>query len=303
MANSFPAYLDLLQQDQFPEKIEQAKKLLLSCRVCPRQCRVNRLAGELGECRSGYEPIISSYFSHFGEEAPLVGRHGSGTIFIGGCNLLCLFCQNYDTSHLLSGRAVSIKRFAELMLKLQQAGCHNINVVTPSHIVPQLIEALYLAAQDGLTLPLVYNSGGYDSQESLELLDGLVDIYMPDFKFFNDELGEKYTAVDNYGTVARWAIKEMHRQVGDLIIENGIARRGLLVRHLVMPGMLEDSRRIFHFLAEEISRDTYLNVMPQYRPAGEAGNYEEIDRPLHYSEFSAAIKLAREAGLYRLDKE
>ncbi|OGB63875.1 MAG: radical SAM protein [Caldithrix sp. RBG_13_44_9] len=303
MADSFPAYLDLLQKNQFPEKIEQAKKLFLSCRVCPRQCRVNRLAGELGECRSGYDPIISSYFPHFGEEAPLVGRYGSGTIFIGGCNLLCLFCQNYDTSHLLSGRPVSIQRFAKLMLKLQQSGCHNINIVTPSHIVPQLIETLHLAARNGLTLPLVYNSGGYDSLESLQLLEGLVDIYMPDFKFFNDELGAKYTAVDNYGTIAQQAIKEMHRQVGDLVIENGIAQRGLLVRHLVMPGMLEDSRKVFHFLANEISRNTYLNVMPQYRPAGEARNYEEIDWPLPYSEFLSAVKLAREAGLYRLDKE
>jgi putative pyruvate formate lyase activating enzyme len=303
MADSFPVYLDLLQKNQFPEKIERAKKLLFSCRVCPRQCRVNRVAGELGECRSGYEPIVSSYFPHFGEEAPLVGHHGSGTIFIGGCNLLCLFCQNYDVSHQLSGRPASIPRFAELMLRLQKSGCHNINIVTASHIVPQLIEAFYLAAQDGLTLPLVYNTSGYDSLESLELLDGLVDIYMPDFKFFSDELGAKYTAVDNYGTIARQAIRDMHRQVGDLIIENGIAQRGLLVRHLVMPGMLEDSRQIFHFLANEISRDTYLNVMPQYRPAGEAGNHAEIDRPLHYSEFSEAISLAREAGLHRLDKE
>ena len=303
MADSFPVYLDLLQKNQFPEKIEQAKKLLISCRVCPRQCRVNRLAGELGECRSGYDPIISSYFPHFGEEAPLVGHHGSGTIFIGGCNLLCLFCQNYDVSHQLSGRPASIPRFAQLMLRLQKSGCHNINIVTPSHIVPQLIEALYLAAQAGLALPLVYNSSGYDSLESLQLLDGLVDIYMPDFKFSSDELGAKYTAVDNYGTIVKQAIKEMHRQVGDLVIENGIARRGLLVRHLVMPGMLEDSRQVFHFLANEISRNTYLNVMPQYRPAGEAANYNEIDRPLHYSEFSEAISLAREAGLHRLDKE
>jgi putative pyruvate formate lyase activating enzyme len=303
MVQPYPIYLRTLPAGKSEEKIAAGRNLLSNCQVCPRQCGVNRLEGELGECRIGYEPIISSYFPHFGEEAPLVGRNGSGTIFIGGCNLLCLFCQNYDTSHLLSGRAVSIQHFAELMLKLQQVGCHNINIVTPSHIVPQLIEALHLAAQKGLTIPLVYNSGGYDSLESLKLLEGLVDIYMPDFKFFSDTLGEKYTAVKNYGTIARQAIKEMHHQVGDLVIDNGIARRGLLVRHLLMPGMLEDSRRIFHFLVDEISRDTYLNIMPQYRPAGEAGNYEEIARPLHYPEFLAAIKLARETGLYRLDKE
>lgn len=303
MEKASPVYLRTLREGKFPEKIARARELASQCRVCPRQCGVNRLQGERGECRIGYQPIVSSYFPHFGEEAPLVGWHGSGTIFMGGCNLLCLFCQNYDTSHLLVGREVSILQFAEMMLKLQTLGCHNINIVTPSHVVPQLIEALYLAAQDGLEIPLVYNSGGYDSLESLQLLNGLVDIYMPDFKFFSDELGAKYTAVGNYGTTARVVLKEMHRQVGDLVIEQGLARRGLLVRHLVMPGMLEDSSRIFHFLANEISRHTYLNVMPQYRPAGEAHKCEEIDRPLSYSEFLQAVQLAKKAGLYRLDKE
>lgn len=303
MGKASPVYLRTLREGKFPEKIARARELASQCRVCPRQCGVNRLQGERGECHIGYQPIVSSYFPHFGEEAPLVGWHGSGTIFMGGCNLLCLFCQNYDTSHLLVGREVSILQFAEMMLKLQTLGCHNINIVTPSHVVPQLIEALYLAAQDGLEIPLVYNSGGYDSLESLQLLNGLVDIYMPDFKFFSDELGAKYTAVGNYGTTARVVLKEMHRQVGDLVIEQGLARRGLLVRHLVMPGMLEDSSRIFHFLANEISRHTYLNVMPQYRPAGEAHKCEEIDRPLSYSEFLQAVQLAKKAGLYRLDKE
>ncbi len=303
MEKASPVYLKSLREGKFPEKIARARELASQCRVCPRQCGVNRLQDERGECRVGYKPIISSYFPHFGEEAPLVGWHGSGTIFIGGCNLLCLFCQNYDTSHLLVGREVGIPRFAEMMLKLQALGCHNINIVTPSHVVPQLIEALYLAAQDGLEVPLVYNSGGYDSLESLQLLDGLVDIYMPDFKFFSDELGAKYTAVMNYGTISRAALKEMHRQVGDLVIEQGLARQGLLVRHLVMPGILEDSRHIFEFLAREISPHTYLNVMPQYRPAGEAGNYKELNRPLHHSEFIRAISLAKAAGLYRLDKE
>lgn len=303
MEKAIPVYLRTLREGKFPEKIARVRELARQCQVCPRHCGVNRLAGEHGECRVGYNPIISSYFPHFGEETPLVGWQGSGTIFIGGCNLLCLFCQNYDTSHLLVGRTVSIPQFAEIMLKLQRLGCHNINIVTPSHIVPALIEALYLAAQDGLEIPLVYNSGGYDSPDSLQLLDGLIDVYMPDFKFFDDALGAKYTAVDNYGTIARQAIKEMHRQVGDLVIENGLARQGLLVRHLVMPGMLEDSRHIFEFLAREISPHTYLNVMPQYRPAGEAYNYEEIHRSLHYSEFIQAISLAKAAGLYRLDKE
>jgi putative pyruvate formate lyase activating enzyme len=298
---SIPAYLSLTE-DQFQEKIEQGKRNLENCTVCPRKCGVNRLKDELGECRSGYQPIISSYFPHFGEEAPLVGQKGSGTIFIGGCNLQCLFCQNYETSHQLEGQPLSIPRFADMMLTLQENGCHNINIVTPSHIVPQLIEALYLAAKGGLSIPLVYNCGGYDSLESLGLLNGLVDIYMPDFKFFSDPLAQRYTAVSDYATVVKQAIKEMHQQVGDLIIEEGLAKKGLLVRHLVMPGMLQDSQRIFQFLASEISTDTYLNIMPQYRPAGEARRHEEINRPLNYSEFLEALKMAKELGFTRLDK-
>jgi len=299
--NYIPSYLSL-KENLFQEKIEQGKSNLENCQVCPRQCHVNRLEEELGECRSGYQPIISSYFPHFGEEAPLVGQKGSGTIFIGGCNLQCLFCQNYETSHLLEGRPVSIIRLAEMMLTLQENGCHNVNIVTPSHIVPQLIEALFMAIQGGLSIPLVYNCGGYDSLESLRLLDGLVDIYMPDFKFFSDTLGQRYTAVTDYATLAKKAIKEMHRQVGDLKIVQGLAKKGLLVRHLVMPAMLQDSQKIFRFLASEISPDTYINIMPQYRPAGEARRHEEINRPLNYSEFLEALRKAKELGLTRLDK-
>ena len=296
-----PAYASLAE-NQFQDKLEQGRGMLENCQVCPRQCHVNRLEEELGECRSGYQPIISSYFPHFGEEAPLVGQKGSGTIFIGGCNLQCLFCQNYETSHLLEGQPVSITRLAEIMLTLQENGCHNINIVTPSHIVPQLVEALFLAVQGGLTIPLVYNCGGYDSMESLQLLDGLVDIYMPDFKFFSDALAHRYTAVSNYATMAKKAIIEMHRQVGDLTIEKGLAKKGLLVRHLVMPGMMQDSQKIFQFLAQKISPDTYVNIMPQYRPAGEAHRHEEISRPLNYSEFLEALRMAKELGLTRLDK-
>jgi putative pyruvate formate lyase activating enzyme len=298
----YPKYLKIFKEKGFEKKITTGTKLLKNCTVCPRKCNVNRLNGELGECRTGNEPIVSSHFAHFGEEAPLVGNQGSGTIFIAGCNLLCLFCQNYDLSHNLNGRPVSIKRFAEMMLELQEAGCHNINIVTPSHVVPQLIEAIHLATRNGLRLPIVYNSSGYDNLISLNLLNNLIDIYMPDFKFYSNVLGAKYTAVSNYATVAKKAIKEMHKQVGDLIIENGIAKRGLLIRHLVMPGMLEDSKKIFQFISSEISKKTYVNVMPQYRPSGEARNYPEIDHPLHYSEFLQAINLAKEAGLERLDK-
>ena len=302
MLKDYPKYLKMFKEKGFEKKITTGKKLLQNCTVCPRNCKVNRLNGELGECKTGYEPVVSSHFAHIGEEAPLVGNRGSGTIFIAGCNLLCLFCQNYDISHTINGRPVSIKRFAEMMLELQEAGCHNINIVTPSHIVPQLVEALYLAAKIGLHLPIVYNSSGYDSLGSLRLLDGLIDIYMPDFKFYSDISGERYTAVKNYATVAKKVIKEMYKQVGDLIIENGISIKGLLIRHLVMPGMLEDSNKIFQYISSEISKNTYINIMPQYRPSGEARNYPEIDRPLHYSEFLEAVDLAKEVGLKRLDK-
>jgi len=302
MNNSYPSYLRLFENGNLQKKVTAAKKILEDCRVCPRNCRVNRVRGELGECRIGAEPIISSYFPHFGEEAPLVGSRGSGTIFICGCNLRCLFCQNYDISHQLLGKSTSIKRFAGMMLELQDAGCHNINIVTPSHIVPQLLEALWYAITDGLRLPIVYNSSGYDSLASLKLLDGVIDIYMPDFKFFSNALAQRYTAVSDYATVAKAAISEMHRQVGDLQIGGGIARRGLLIRHLVMPGMLVDSQKIFEFISREISSDTYLNVMPQYRPAGEASNYSEIGRSLNYTVFLQAVEMARNAGLQRLDK-
>ena len=298
-----PLYLKTLEQGQFPARVRKLKSLLKRCRVCPRNCAVNRLTDETGDCGIGRLPRVSSYFPHFGEEAPLVGWSGSGTIFMAGCNLLCVFCQNYEISHLREGRAVINERLARMMLELQDAGCHNINIVTPSHVVPQIAEALLLAAQKGLRLPLVYNTGAYDSLHTLRLLDGLVDIYMPDFKFYDDALAARYTGVKDYGTVARAAIKEMHRQVGDLVInERGIAVRGLLVRHLVMPGMTGDAGKIMKFLAEEISTKTYVNIMAQYRPVGEAHRYREIDRRPSSAEFAAVVKAARESGLQRLDK-
>jgi len=301
---SYPAYIDTVRSSQFLRRLKLARELLAPCRVCPRNCQVNRLQEETGECGVGRLAIISSYFPHFGEERPLVGQHGSGTIFMAGCNLGCVFCQNFEISHLRRGEPVPPERFAGMMLELQKAGCHNINIVTPSHIVPQLLEAVSLAARHGLQIPLVYNSSGYDSMASLKLLEGIVDIYMPDFKFFDDAVAARYTAVSNYGSVARKALREMHRQVGDLQIdENGLARRGLLVRHLVMPGMLEQSRQIFHFLASEISRNTYVNIMAQYRPMGEAYRYPDINRRVRYQEVREAYRLAREAGLWRFDEE
>ncbi|GAB4342359.1 MAG: radical SAM protein [Calditrichia bacterium] len=296
-----PAYQSALESGELEQKARQAESMLRSCRVCPRNCAVNRLAGKPGKCKVGAEAIVSSAFPHFGEEACLVGNGGSGTIFFGGCNLQCTFCQNYETSHLLEGWETSSEELAEKMLRLQNEGCHNINLVTPSHVVPQIMRALFLAAQNGLKLPLVYNTSAYDALNTLKFLEGLIDIYMPDFKFFKNQSAARFTEVDDYADRAKEAIKEMHRQVGDLQIVNGLAVRGLLLRHLVMPGYVNESREIFRFIATEISPDTYVNIMAQYRPAGREGRRSSIGRRVLQEEYHQAVAAAREAGLWRLE--
>jgi putative pyruvate formate lyase activating enzyme len=299
----WPSYLKLYRENVLKERIDKAYRILEKCTLCPRQCKVNRLEGEKGICKTGILPVISSYNAHFGEESPLVGRHGSGTIFITHCNLLCLFCQNYEISHLGEGREVSIEAFARMMINLQEIGCHNINFVTPTHVVPQILDALLVAIEMGLKIPLVYNSSGYDAVETLKLLDGVFDIYMPDFKFTDPEVAKKMCKAEDYPERAKEAIKEMHRQVGDLIIdENGIARRGLLVRHLVMPEGLAGTANAMRFIAQEISKNTYVNIMNQYRPCGEAHKISSINRTLKMEEYTEAIRLTKEAGLSRLDK-
>ena len=241
---------------------------------------------------------MSSAFPHHGEEDCLRGWSGSGTIFLGNCNLRCVFCQNFDISWEAQGQPVTAEQLADQMLRLQELGCHNINFVTPSHVVPQILEALLVAAERGLRLPLVYNTGGYDRLETLRWLDGIVDIYMPDFKFWKPETAQELANAADYPDVARAAIKEMHRQVGDLVLDDrGLARRGLLVRHLVMPGGLDETREILRFLAREVSPDTFVNLMPQYRPEGLASRFPTIARPLSGSEFQAAVAIAREEGL------
>ncbi len=278
--------------------------MLEKCRLCPRNCGVNRLAGESGECHTTSRAVVSSYGSHFGEEAPLVGRHGSGTIFFTHCNLRCLFCQNYTISQLGEGTVTDSKGLAGIMLSLQASGSHNINLVSPTHVIPHILDALELAAGEGLGLPLVYNSGGYDSVRTLELLDGIVDIYMPDMKYSSAGTAERLSGVKNYPGVNRAAVREMHRQVGDLQIdEQGIARRGLLVRHLVLPNRLAGTEEVVRFLAQEISPDTYLNVMAQYHPCHKAFDVPEIARPVSRQEFSEAVDLARRQGLHRMDKQ
>ena len=273
-----------------------------ACGLCPRECGINRLEGELGTCETGRNAIVSSYNAHFGEESPLVGRYGSGTIFVGGCNLLCSFCQNYEISHLKEGVEVEPEQMAAMMIHLAERGCHNINFVTPTHVVPQLLESLAQAAEHGLDIPLVYNSSGYDKKETLEILDGIVDIYMPDFKFWDGCWAERYCEAPDYPERAEKALKEMHRQVGDLVIDDqGVAVRGLLVRHLVMPGDIAGTEKVLEFIADEISPNTYVNVMDQYRPCGDAHKDEYTNRRLSSQEFREAIEAARRAGLTRLD--
>lgn len=297
-----PSYLKLFREGGLSERINRTMALMESCRLCPRECGVNRLEGELGFCKTGRRAIVSSYNPHFGEESPLVGRYGSGTIFMGGCNLLCSFCQNYEISHLKEGVEVEPEQTATMMLHLAERGCHNINFVTPTHVVPQLLESLAQAAEQGLNIPLVYNSSGYDKKETLEVLDGIVDIYMPDFKFWDGQWAERYCEAPDYPERIKEALKEMHRQVGDLVIDDqGVAVRGLLVRHLVMPGGIAGTERVLEFIADEISPDTYVNVMDQYRPCGEAHRDEYINRRLSSREFREAMEAARRVGLTRLD--
>ncbi len=302
MAADRPAYLELHESGELARRAERAHELLAECAICPRECRVDRLSGAVGYCGGGAHALVCSAGPHFGEERPLVGTGGSGTIFFGGCSLGCVFCQNYEISHLRRGTEVGAEELANIMLGLQARGCHNINFVTPTHFVPQILAALDLAAGRGLDVPLVYNTGGYDSVETLRLLDGVVNIYMPDAKYADGEVAQRLSGAADYPEIMRAALTEMHRQVGDLDIgADGIARRGLLVRHLVLPGGLAGTREVMDFLAS-LSRDTYVNVMAQYRPCYRAHEYPEINRHLTAEEYREAVKAAIDAGLHRLDE-
>ncbi|MCY2950405.1 MAG: radical SAM protein [Planctomycetota bacterium] len=300
MASTWPAYLELLQRGELACRAREAVGALADCTCCPRQCHADRREEDSPQayCHTGRLAVVSSVFPHHGEEDCLGGWAGSGTIFFSNCNLRCVFCQNFDISWQGHGWPATAKQLADMMLRLQELGCHNINLVTPSHVVPQILEALGVAAEQGLRLPLVYNTGGYDRLEALCWLDGVVDIYMPDFKFWKPETAQELAKAPDYPDVARAAIKEMHRQVGDLVLdERGLAQRGLLVRHLVMPGGLDETREILRFLAREVSPQTFVNVMPQYRPEGLASRYPALARPLAPREFRQAVDVAREEGL------
>lgn len=300
-----PAYLELHRSGELQRRTAQAIESLVHCQACPRSCGANRLDGDTGTCNTGRHALVSSSFPHMGEENCLRGWKGSGTIFFSMCNLRCVFCQNSDISQEGHGRATSPEELAGMMLELQAVGCHNINFVTPEHNVPQVLEALILAVENGLCIPLVYNTSAYDCLESLQLLDGVVDIYMPDFKIWDPELSQRYLKAKDYPEAARIAIKEMHRQVGALKMDrNGIALRGILLRHLVMPEDVAGSASIMQFLSREVSTDTFVNIMRQYRPSAkvDASNYAEINRPISNHEYQQAFTAARQAGLWRFDQ-
>ncbi len=299
----WPAYLSV-PLAEIRQRAERAVAALARCEVCPRNCRVDRLANEARVCATGRHARVSTYFAHFGEEDCLRGTRGSGTIFFAFCNLKCVFCQNHDTSQAGHGQEVAAEELAEIMLELQnRERCHNINFVTPEHVVPQILEALPLAIEGGLRLPLVYNTSSYDALESLRWMEGLVDIYMPDFKLWTKQSAIRYLKAKDYPDVARAVVTEMHRQVGPLELDDeGMARRGVLVRHLVMPGLLDETRAIFDFLAEHVSPDTYVNVMGQYRPEYRAAEYAEINRRPTAEEMHQALELFSAAGLHRLDR-
>ncbi len=304
-----PGYIKLYKSGELRERIKKLYRILESCTLCPRECKKNRLKGEKGYCGMGKELVISSIHPHFGEEPELVGnrmlgilggRGGSGTIFLAGCNLLCVYCQNWEISHLRQGEKLTCDELARGMIYLQNRGCHNINLVTPTHFVPQIVESLMVATEKGLNLPVVYNCGGYEKVETLKLLEGIVDIYMPDIKYSDPVVAEKYSNAPDYFEQCKKAVKEMHRQVGDLKIDSkGIAYQGLLIRHLVLPNDLAGSEEILKFIAEEISRDTYVNIMAQYRPEYRARDYEELNRQPSFLEYAKVINMAKKWGLYR----
>ena len=295
-----PRYLTTLQRGAFDQKTGQAYRMLEACCVCPRHCGANRLEDHRGACRSGVLPLVSSFHAHFGEEAPLSGQRGSGTIFFANCNLRCTYCQNYDISQHGAGAPRTCDELASMMLILQEAGCHNINLVTPSHFVPQIIKAIHRAAQQGLSVPIVYNTSSYDSLASLAILDGIIDIYLADLKYGEDDLALRYSNATSYVEVSQNAVKEMFRQVGDLKVDaDGVAQRGLMIRHLVLPGGIAGTERVMRFLAQQISPCTYVNLMSQYRPCYLADQFPALNRRITRKELEEARHIAQRFGLTR----
>ncbi len=296
-------YVEAYRSGRMGEALARASRWMRKCTMCPRMCRVDRLAGETGFCKTGKLAVVASFGPHYGEERPLVGRGGSGTIFFSHCNLSCAFCQNFDISHGGEGAPAGPRELAEIMLSLQDKGCHNINLVSPTHVIEPVLGALRVAVENGLCVPLVYNCGGYERVPALKLLEGIVDIYMPDFKFWDSSAALRLCGAPDYPARAREALREMHRQVGELVLDDrGVARKGVLVRHLVMPGGLAGTAGIAGFIADQISTGTYVNIMDQYRPCGRALEHEAINRGITREEFREALEAAQKAGLTRLDQ-
>ncbi|MGD8602938.1 MAG: radical SAM protein [Anaerolineales bacterium] len=297
-----PRYVELYQRGELAQRAARARRHQQECDLCGRHCRVDRRE-KVGACQTAQRAWVASFGPHHGEENPLRGWNGSGTIFFGWCNLRCIYCQNHDISHAAAGRPMTSEDLAAVMVALQEMECHNINLVSPSHVVAEILEALVIAVEHGLRLPLVYNTGGYDSLEALKLLDGVIDIYMPDMKYGDSANGRKLSKVPNYVSVNQAAVREMHRQVGDLVLdEDGIAQRGVLIRHLVLPNGFSNSSKVFQFLAQEISPDSYINIMSQYRPAFKAEQMYAINRRPTPAEVDKAYQAANQAGLHRFDK-
>jgi len=302
MSGFEPAYVRLLHSGELQARAALAHAGLAECRQCAWDCKTNRLAGKTGACNTGVLAEVSSYGPHPGEERPLSGWNGSGTVFFARCNMRCQYCQNAEISQLQPGKPTTPEALARILLELQEMGCHNINFVSPSHVVAQTLAGVLIAAQQGLRLPLVYNTGGYDALDSLRLLDGVIDIYMPDMKYSSAAIAKVYSKIPHYSQINQAALREMHRQVGDLILdENGLAQRGLLVRHLVLPNDLAGSAETLRFLAQEISPNTYLNIMDQYHPAFNARQFPKLRRPITSQEYIKVVELAKSAGMLRLD--
>ncbi|MEQ8222845.1 MAG: radical SAM protein [Candidatus Eremiobacterota bacterium] len=300
----WPSYKQLIKDGTFQERIDKAYKIMESCTLCPRNCRINRLKGQRGYCGADDKPVVSSHGAHYGEESPLVGRGGSGTIFLTNCNLKCIFCQNYDISHLERGSVTTPKELADMMVELQEEGCHNINFVTPTHYMPHIIHGIKIAAEAGLSIPIVWNCGGYERDDMIKLLDSIVDIYMPDFKFWDKDVSLKLVNAGDYRERACEAFGEMHRQTGDLVLdEKGLAKRGMLVRHLVLPENMAGTKDVMTFIATELSKNTYVNIMDQYRPCFEAKKVKAMGRRPTDAEYAQAVKEAHECGITRLDRK
>jgi len=300
----WPSYKQLVEDGTFQERIDKAYKIMESCTLCPRNCRVNRLKGQRGYCGADDKLVVSSHGAHYGEESPLVGRGGSGTTFLTNCNLKCIFCQNYDISHLERGSVRTPKELADMMIELQEEGCHNINFVTPTHYMPHIIHGIKIAAESGLSIPIVWNCGGYERDDMIKLLDSIVDIYMPDFKFWDRDVSLKLVNAGDYRERACEAFREMHRQTGDLVLdEKGLAKKGMLVRHLVLPENMAGTKHIMTFIATELSRNTYVNIIDQYRPCFEAKKVKAMGRRPTDAEYAQAVKEAHECGITRLDRK